>query len=180
MTIRYWSGSRSSMLITLNAVLWTVLCFMFMIQLNGYFHPSITFRIAWSIVGISIGVCFTTIITQRQLKTLEKKGEYATTLKTVLITIGIGVVAITAVLELFFSNVPKEIESAFAVSIFGCTPAFWITRAILLFYWERRNKTTIFQDKFGLYVPAKIPVDRTGDQTVSSQAIQIGTSEVKN
>ncbi len=180
MTIRYRSGSRISTLMALNAAIWTFLSFMFMFQLNAYFHASIASRITWFIVGISLGIFFSTLITRKQLDKLEKKGEAATTLKTIFITIGIAVVAIVAFLEVSTSNLPRAVESAFAYSVIACAPASFLTRTVLLFYWERRNKTTIFQDKFGLYVPTKKPVDRIGDQSVSNQTIQIGTGEVKN
>jgi len=64
---------------TLNAVIWMFLTFMLMFQFNAYFHFSLTYRITWFIIGISIGVFFGTLITRKQLNMIDKNGEAATT-----------------------------------------------------------------------------------------------------
>ena len=79
------SGQRTSTFTTLNGGLWIFITFMFLLQLNHYFHVSLIFGITWFIIGITFGVTASTLITRWQLKKLDKKGEDPATLKTTLI-----------------------------------------------------------------------------------------------
>src|SRR5271157_1443134 len=123
MKSQYRSGSRTSMFMALNAAIWTFFSFTFMFQLNTYFHSNLSFRLTFIILGISIGIFSSTVVTRRQLNILEKKGEDPTTLKTIFITIGVAIVAVAAVSEVAFSNLPKAVEGAMGYSIVACSPA---------------------------------------------------------
>ena len=117
MNVKPRSGQRSSTYMALYSVLWTFIAFMFMLQLNNYFHVSLSFRITFFIIGASFGVVFSTIITRWQLKKLDKKGEDPTTLKTIFITIAVTVIAIAAILEVAYINLPI-LESALGYCVF--------------------------------------------------------------
>jgi hypothetical protein len=160
------------MWMALNAALWTFFSFMFSFQLNNYFHSTLLFRIPWFIVGISIGIFFSALVTLRQLNTLEKKGEDPTTLKTIFIVIGAAIIAIVAISEIAFSNLPNVVESAMGYSIVACTPASFLTRTILMIYWEKQKRTRIFQDKYGLYISTNDTLNSNWGQNSSSQTFQ--------
>jgi hypothetical protein len=166
------SGSRTSTFTALNAAIWTFFSFTFMFQLNTYFHSDLSFRITFIIVGITIGIFSSILITRRQLKTLYTKGEDPTTLKNIFITIGAVIVFIVAFLEIANSNLPKVVESAMGYSIVACTPAVFLTRTILMVYWEKQKKTIIFQDKYGIYVLPNYTNNSFWNKNAPSQTFQ--------
>jgi hypothetical protein len=168
------TGQRSLTFMALYSALWTFLAFMFTLQLNNYSHSSPNFRITWLIVGLSFGVLFSTVITHSQLKKLDEKGEDPTTLKTILIIIGAAIVAVAAILEVASSNLPIGVQSALGYSIFAGSPAVFISRTLLMVYWERQKRTRIFQDKYGLYISRNNPINNSESQTASN-AFQSGS-----
>jgi hypothetical protein len=108
---------------------------------------------------------------------LEKKGEVPTTLKTIFITIGAAVVAVAAISEIAFSNLPSVVESALGYSVVACTPAVFLTRTILMVYWEKQKRTRIFQDKYGLYISTNDITNAVWNQNTSSQTFQVDSKE---
>jgi len=168
---QFRSGSRTSLFTALFAAFWTFFSFTFMFQLNTYFPSALSFRIIFLIVGISFGIFFSTLLTCRQLNTLEKKGEVPTTLKTIFITVGAAVIAVAVIVEIGFSNLPSVVESALGYSIFACAPAVLLTRTILMVYWEKQKRTRIFQDKYGFYISTN-DANPILDQNISSQTFQ--------
>jgi len=168
------SGSRTSISTALFAAFWTFFSFTFMFQLNRDFHSTLSFSITCFIVGIFIGIFFSALLTRRQLNTLEKKGEIPITLKTIFITIGAVAIAVAAISEVTFSNLPNVVESALVYSIIGCCPASWLTRAFQMFYWEKQKRTRIFQDNYGLHVSTNVSINRIEEKSTSNQTFQVG------
>lgn len=158
------------MFLVLNAVIWTLLCSLFMLQSNIYFHTTLTFQVTWIIAGAAIGIPFSALVTQRQLNDLEKTGESATTLKSLLLTIAAAVIAVTVIIEAVSVGFSGPLENAFLYFGAALTPAFLITRAFLMLQWERINMTMIFQDNYGFYTPCKQPAEKSAE--VSNQTFQ--------
>lgn len=169
------SGLRTSIFMAINTAGWTFFSFLFMFQLNTYFHSNLNFRITWFIIGIFIGVFSSTLVTLRQLNTLEKKGEDPTTLKTIFIAIGAAIVAVAAISEIAFSNLPSVVESAMVYLIVAFTPVAFLTRTVLMVYWENKKRTRIFQDKYGFYISTNDATNNVWNQSTSSQTFQVNS-----
>lgn len=165
------SGTKSSSLTTTNAFIWTFLGIIFLLQFNRDLHTSFFIEAMWIIAGIVVGVFLGVLFTRGTLNNLQKNGESKKTLKTLLIQIGGAVLAVVILAEVFFSNTFEVWKSGLAYSLITCCLSALDIRAALMVHWERKNKATIYQDNYGLFIVPKQPATQIDNRT-SAQAIR--------
>lgn len=133
----------------LLGVLWSLLA---LFQLSMYnltyyyrsiFHVNLIFAGFATIIGIFVGVFAFSKWAEGTLRIIEKKGVYSVTLGYLLIAIGLVVIGI-GLLILAVSILPLQAIATAADFIYPIPAAAFLTRALVYWRWERKNKRLIY------------------------------------
>ena len=125
------------------AVGWTLLAFWNIWLYNVRYDTPIGLLSVSIMLGVASGaVCFG-LVAQRTLRVIEKKGVFSQSLSTMLFLIGTVVVFIGA---LIWTATSFPLQSLIFISdfLYPILPAALLTRALLYWRWEHKNKRTIY------------------------------------
>jgi hypothetical protein len=138
------------------AILWTLIAFLAypnVIMYNLQLSLVVGFFLAGVVTGGGLGLG----LSQRTLRSLERKGETQKSLFTIFYAVG-TIFVVTSALFFFGPNVPLETLASTSVFIAPIPAATFAISSMMFSDWERRNKRTIFNRMWrgGLYVTRKI------------------------
>lgn len=151
---QYQNGTRVTTYSGTQTLIWALLGSLWLLSINAQFHTLLSSQIMWIFFGLAAGLVLSTLFTQKQLKSLQEKGEIRLTLQTVLYIVGALLVFAGAFTWVVFSDLPVTIRVGLLNSVFASAPGVHAARAILFSNWERKNKKRIFQNRWSsrLYV----------------------------
>ena len=164
-----WFNIKSTNYLAAMTALWTLLLISLLFQLQHTISVPLTVWLTWLIIGAIAGAAFGAIVTLRQLNSLEKKNQLPTTLKTLLIQLGLIVVLISVILEVF-ATTSTQVISLLLYSLTGALLAVSYSGLALLVHWERKNHQRIHQNNWRFYLSTEKPaggyVQASADQPV--------------
>jgi hypothetical protein len=106
-------------------------------------------QIVWVILGLSIGLSIGTIMTLKQLEFLAEQGEKRIIGQTVLL---IGLLLFFFILVLIPDRIlPTNIRIGEYFLIYSTITALVISKSVLLYFWERKNRVRIYQNMWSTY-----------------------------
>ena len=118
-------------------LLWILICI--------FDSTFIKFNVILSGLGVVFGLDLGILIAWRQTRSIETKGEYKTTLKTLMLTLLVGVPMVFCLVFLLFSY-----GSAAGVPMVSfllpAVPASYAAKIIFSLKWEKKNKMIILYD----------------------------------
>jgi drug/metabolite transporter (DMT)-like permease len=118
-------------------LLWILICF--------FDSTFIKFNVILSGLGVVFGLDLGVLIACWQTRSIETKGEYKTTLKTLMLTLLVGVPMVFCLVFLLFSY-----GSAAGVPMVSfllpAVPASYAAKIIFSLKWEKKNKMIILYD----------------------------------
>ena len=118
-------------------LLWILICI--------FDSTFIKFNVILSGLGVVFGLDLGVLIAWRQTRSIETKGEYKTTLKTLMLTLLVGVPMVFCLVFLLFSYGPAA--GVHMVSfLLPAVPASYVAKIIFSLKWERKNKMIISYD----------------------------------
>lgn len=118
-------------------LLWTLVCL--------FDSTFINFNVILSGLGVGFGLSLGILIGLRQTRNLETKGEYKTTLKTLMLTL-LGSVLIVFYLTFLLFSYGPEAGVPMASFLLPAVPASYAAKIIFSLNWERKNKMLILHD----------------------------------
>jgi len=133
----------------LLGVVWSLLA---LFQLGMYnltyyyrsiFHINLIFAGFATIIGIFVGVFAFSKWAEGTLRIIEKKGVYSVTLGYLLTIIGLAVIGIGLVIWAV-STLPLQTVAIAVDFIYPFPAAAFLTRALVYWRWERKNKRLIY------------------------------------
>jgi drug/metabolite transporter (DMT)-like permease len=118
-------------------LLWILICI--------FDSTFIKFNVILSGLGVVFGLDLGVLIAWRQTRSIETKGEYKTTLKTLMLTLLVGVPMVFCLVFLLFSYGPAA-GVPMVSFLLPAVPASYVAKIIFSLKWERKNKMIISYD----------------------------------
>ena len=132
-----WLKPRAVFFDGLLFLLWTLICI--------FDSTIVNFNLILSSLGVVFGLGLGVLIAWRQTRSIETKGEYKTTLKTLMLTLLVGVPVVFCLVFLLFSYSPAAGVPMVSL-LLPAVPASYAAKIIFSLNWERKNKMMILYD----------------------------------
>lgn len=118
-------------------LLWILVCF--------FDSTFVNFNVILSGFGVIFGLGLGVLIAWRQTCSLEIKGEYKAALKTLMLTLLVGVPMMFCLVFLLFSYGPA-VGVPMVSFLLPAVPTVYASRIVFFLNWERKNKKLILYD----------------------------------
>jgi hypothetical protein len=149
-------GYRVTAFLVPQALLWFLLAFLWILQLNLYNSVPWYSQFLYVAFGLAAGMAISAGVTRKQLNELTAKGEISMSVYTLMMLMG-GVLVFGALFFAAMLAFPSLSQLTYVVAIdfmVGTVVSLAVGRAYLMLRWERTHKMHLYQKWWSLKVYA--------------------------